>query len=117
MEDGIRMSICADFSGGFSGVAERHPGPVAHGIGARQNGFPMLIDPLAGIDTGLSRQNQQNGRMLGQGHGELKESGNGQQSNQDEKGEAGHGFGVSGACGGSSTDQQGQYRAKRFKVQ
>ena len=28
------MSICAGFSGGFSGVAECHPGPVADGIAA-----------------------------------------------------------------------------------
>ena len=77
----------------------------------------MLIGPLAGINADLGGQNQQNGSVLGQGNGELQESGNGQQSNQDEKGEAWHGFGVSGACGGSSTDQHGQYRAKRFKVQ
>ena len=100
-----------------SGVAERHPGPVAQGIGARQNGFPVLIGPLAGIDAGLSRQDQQNGGVLGQGHGELQESRNGQQRDQDEKGEAGHGFGVSGACEGSSTDQHGQYRAKASKAQ
>ena len=101
----------------FSGVAEDPAGPVADGIGASQNGFPMLIGPLAGVDAGLCGQNQQNGRMLGQGHGELQESRNGQQSDQDEKGEAWHGFGVSGACGGSSTDQHGQCRAKRFKAQ
>ena len=77
----------------------------------------MLIGPLAGINADLGGQNQQNGSVLGQGNGELQESGNGQQSNQDEKGEAWHGFGVSGACGGNSTDQHGQYRAKRFKVQ
>ena len=117
MDAGICMSICAGLSSGFSGVAERHPGSVAHGIGASQNGFPVLIDPLAGINAGLSRQNQQNGSVFGQGNGELKESGNRQQSNQDEKGEAWHGFGVSGACVESSTDQHGQYRAKRSKVQ
>ena len=77
----------------------------------------MLIDPLAGIDADLGGQDQQNGRMLGQSDGELQESRNGQQSDQDEKGEAWHGFGVSGACGGSSTDQHGQYRAKASKAQ
>jgi len=77
----------------------------------------VLIEPLAGINADLGGQNQQNGSVLGQGNGELQESGNRQQSNQDEKGEAWHGFSVSGACGGSSTDQHGQYRAKRFKVQ
>ena len=100
-----------------SGVAECHPGPVADGIGASQNGFPMRVDPLTGINAGLSRQNQQNGRMLGQSNGELQESRNGQQRDQNEKGEAWHGFGVSGACEGSSTDQHGQCRAKRFKAQ
>ena len=101
----------------FSGVAEDPAGPVADGIGASQNGFPVLIDPLAGIDAGLGGQNQQNGRMLGQGHGEFQESGNGQQSDQDDQGKARHGFSVSGACGGSSTDQHGQYRAKASKAQ
>ena len=100
-----------------SGVAECHPGPVAQGIGASQNGFPVRIDPLAGIDADLGGQDQQNGGVLGQGHGELQESRNGQQSDQDEKGEAWHGFSVSGACEGSSTDQHGQCRAKRFKAQ
>ena len=101
----------------FSGVAEDPTGPVADGIGARQNGFPVRVDPLAGIDTGLGGQNQKNGGVLGQGNGELQESGNGQQSDQDEKREAWHGFGVSGACEVSSTDQHGQCRAKRFKAQ
>ena len=101
----------------FSGVAEDPAGPVADGIGARQNGFPVLIDPLAGIDADLGGQNQQDGSVLGQGNGELQESRNGQQSNQDEKGETWHGFGVSGACEGSSTDQQGQYKAKASKAQ
>ena len=77
----------------------------------------MLIDPLAGIDAGLGGQNQQDGRVLGQSHGELQESRNGQQSDQDKKGETWHGFGVSGACEESSTDQQGQYRAKASKAQ
>ena len=77
----------------------------------------MLIDPLTGIDADLGGQNQQNGGVLGQSNGELQESRNGQQSDQDDQGEAGHGFGVSGACEGSSTDQQGQYRAKTSKAQ
>ena len=71
-----------------SGVAEDPAGPVADGIGASQDGFPVRVDPLTGINTGLSSQNQQNGRMLGQSNGELQESRNGQQSDQDEKGEA-----------------------------
>ena len=102
----------------FSGVAEDPAGPVADGIGASQDGLPVRIDPLAGIDAGLCDQDQQNGGVLGQGHGELQESGNGQQSDQDEKGEAWHGFGVSGACEGD-TDRSTWFNVdiKRFKAQ
>ena len=100
-----------------SGVAECLPGPVADCIGAGQNGFPVLIGPLAGINGDLSGQDQQNGGVLSQGQEQFQELGDHQESGQDQKGEAGHGFSVSGACEGGSTDQHGQHRASPPKAQ
>ena len=112
----LRPVLCR-FANWFSGVAECLPGPVADCIGAGQNGFPVLIGPLAGIDRDLSGQDQQNGGVLGQGQEQFQELGDHQERGQDQKGKAGHGFSVSGACEGSSTDQHGQHRASPPKAQ
>ena len=100
-----------------SGVAEDPTGPVADCIGAGQNGFPVLIGPLAGINGDLSGQDQQNSGVLGQGQEQFQELGDHQERGQNQKGKAGHGFSVPGACEESSTDQHGQCRASPPKAQ
>ena len=87
----------------FSGVAED---PVRSGCGWHWRESEWTF-PDAHRSTGrhrcwsLSRQDQQNGGVQSRVTVRSQESGNGQQSDQDEKGEAWHGFGVSGACEGS----------------
>ena len=114
---GNHNRVLCQFANWFSGVAKCLPGPVADCIGAGQNGFPVLIGPLAGIDRDLSSQDQQNAGVLGQGQEQFQELGDHQERGQDQKGKAGHGFSVSGACEGSSTDQHGQHRASPPKAQ